>query len=168
MRRQPCGAVLFQDEFTDFSPWRSDHERGDDLAPFGMGKPDNTHLGDTRMLAQNIFNLIRLHRFTATADHLLDPPGDGKRPIVVQTAEIAGAEPPILKDLRCQVSTLPVAFHDMRAADEDFSRLSRRNRPVKANDHDITAKHRPPNRFYARAPDLGRRIKRGWWLIAAP
>ena len=118
--------MLLQHLLVDVGARGRDDDGGDEFAPFGLRDADDADLLDARMLAERGLHLVGLDRFAAGADHLLDPADDRKNAVVVEPADVAGAEPVVLEDLCGQVGPFPVAHHDVGAANENLAGLAGR------------------------------------------
>src|SRR5215216_349210 len=100
-----------------------EHDGGADLlAHLVVGDADDGGLGDRGVLVEDLFDLARVHVVAAADDHLLLAVDDEEVAVLVDLAHVAGAEPAILvEDLVRGVVPVPVALHDIVAADGDLA-----------------------------------------------
>ena len=93
-------------------------QRGDERLPVA----DDEDLPDERVRAQPVFEHGGSHVLAAGRDDdLLGAAGDAEEPVVVELADVAGAEPAVGHRLGGGVRVVPVAREHDRAADEDLA-----------------------------------------------
>src|SRR5262249_31331919 len=68
-------------------------DRAGDLAGGGVGNADDTDLGDGRVQREQVLDLPRADVLALADDDVLLPAGDAEEALVVDGAEVAGAEP---------------------------------------------------------------------------
>src|SRR3954469_22252611 len=76
------------------------HDGLDGLAPGRVGHADDGDLHDRRVLREHPLDLGRVHVLAAGDDHVLEPVLDEHEALVVDAAQVAGAEPAVRGDDR--------------------------------------------------------------------
>src|SRR5436190_10055718 len=100
------------------------------FARFGIGLTDHGDVGDTWVLEEERLDLGRRHAEALVLDHLFLPVGDGQVTSLVDVADVARVEPAVTERRRRGFRRIPVAEHDLGAADDDFTHLARPERTL--------------------------------------
>src|SRR5215210_978950 len=102
------------------------HHRGAHLlAELVVRHADHGRLLDRRVLVQHLLDLARVDVVAATDDQVLLAVDDEEVAVLVHLGHVARAEPALLRDgLLVRVVTVPVALHDVVAADHDLADLA--------------------------------------------
>src|SRR5271166_2450057 len=88
------------------------HGGTDLLAEFVMQDPDHGNLGDRRVLIQDLLDLARIDIEPAADDHVLLPVDNVEVAILVDSAEVTGAEPAAGNRRGRRLRLTPVPLHD--------------------------------------------------------
>jgi hypothetical protein len=96
-------------------------ERHRHLAPFGIGPAHHRAALDGWMAADQVLDLDREHRHPLDLEHLLTTAEEVEVAALVDEADVAGVEPPLLDVLGGLVRGVPVPLHQRRGADHDLA-----------------------------------------------
>src|SRR5262245_11888147 len=106
------------------------------------------------MPTQDALHFARGHLQSADVDLILDPTRDREIALLIDAADVAGAEPALPECSRLLVRPVPVAGREMRPADAHLSVLARRDLSiVRTEDADLH-----PARLLARDGATRRRL----------
>src|SRR3954447_16026392 len=109
---------------------RAHDESRDGLAPLGVWDPDDRRGADIRVRFDDILHFAGIDVEPARDHHVLLSISQVEEVLVVETADVAGVQPPVPQRLRGQLRLPPVTVHDERSAYADLPHLARRNRLV--------------------------------------
>src|SRR6266508_1815464 len=100
------------------------HDRLDLLAEHLVRDADDGGVDDIGMLEQGLLDLDAVHVLAAADDHVLRPVDEVEEPVLVETTDVAAAEPAVRGDrLGGRVGSVPVpAAHDRGSAQPDLAR----------------------------------------------
>ena len=106
-------------------------DRGADLlAPLVVGDADHRRFADLRVLVEHLLDLARVDVVAAADDQVLLAVDDVEVAVLVDAGHVAAVEPAAAHRLRGRVGALPVALHDVVAADHDLADLALGDRVV--------------------------------------
>src|SRR4051794_3046841 len=86
-----------------------------------MFDADDRSLCDRRMLVEHLLDLARIHVVATADDEVLLAVDDRVVAVRVPCCDVTGAEPAIGDRLGRRVGAVPVALHDVLAADSDLA-----------------------------------------------
>ena len=95
--------------------------RRDLLAEGGMRNGKHADLAHRGMLSQDGLYFERSDLLAAAIDQILDPTGDRQVAVVIESADIAGSEPPIDKRRGGRVRVIPVAIGHRGSPGDDLT-----------------------------------------------
>src|SRR6476469_6712903 len=101
-----------------------DDRRADLLAPLVVGDADDRRFADLRVLVEHLLDLARVDVVAAADDQVLLAVDDVEVALLVDAGHVAGVEPTAAHRLLGGVGALPVALHDVVAADHDLTDLA--------------------------------------------
>src|ERR1022692_2891465 len=129
---------------------RLDRDGGADLlAQLVMGDPDDSGLGDRRVLVQDLLDLARVDVVAAANDQLLLAVHDEEVAVLVHPGEVTRAEPAVRDRLGRRLGLPPVALHHVVPADRDLADLAGRAvGAVGAGQAHLEAGHRRTDRAW--------------------
>src|SRR5215210_3104728 len=81
-------------------------------------------------------NLARIDVGAAGNDQILGAVLEGEITVSVESADVAGMQPPAAQRLRARLRIAPIAGHDDVAAAEDFAELANRQHAILRVRHD--------------------------------
>ena len=88
-----------------------------------MRRTHDRDVGYPGQVSKHPFNLGRIHIFTSTDDHVLEPVDDEQTAIFVEVADIAGVKlSRIVEGGGCRFLILPVPRGDIGSPDHDLTR----------------------------------------------
>ena len=140
---------------------RPEHDDGDrPFAPLRVGKADDGAFGDVGELVDDALDLARGDVLAARDDHVLLAVGDEQEAVLVEIADVAGAEPVAEEALLGLLRIVPIAARDLRSAQADFAfGPGRQYVAVVVADLDLDMGERTPRR--AELVDLHARLHQG-------
>ena len=100
------------------------HGGTDLLAELVVRDTDHGSLGDRRVLIQDFLNLARIDVEPAADDHVLLPVDNVEVAILVDSAEVTGAEPAAGDRRSRRLRLTPVPLHDVVTGDHDLADLA--------------------------------------------
>src|SRR3954454_14535718 len=102
-----------------------EHDRGADLlAHLLVGHRDHGGLGHGGVLVEDLLDLARIDVVAAADDHVLLAVDDEEVAVLVDAGHVARVEPAVVQDLLRGVVAVPVALHQVVAADRDLADLA--------------------------------------------
>src|SRR3954464_12781826 len=102
-----------------------EHHRGADLLPHLLvGHRDHGGLGHGGVLVEDLLDLARVDVVAAADDHVLLAVDDEEVAVLVDAGHVARVEPAVAQDLLRGVVAVPVALHEVVAADRDLADLA--------------------------------------------
>ena len=118
---EPRPAMLHHVVFADRHPGLDHHEGGHGFTPFGVRQADDGDFRDRRMQQDHVLDLLRHDGAGARADHFFQPAHDGEEAVRIELADVAGMQPAVVQRGAGCGLILPVARHDIAAADQHFA-----------------------------------------------
>jgi hypothetical protein len=109
-----------------------DDDRHDLFAEPRVGDADHSRLGHRRVPVQHVLDLARIHVVAAADDELLLAADKEQEPVLVEVAEVTGAQPVTGEGASGRLGAIEVSLHHVRAAGDDLAHVLRagRQRPV--------------------------------------
>src|SRR4051812_33790552 len=101
------------------------HDCAHQLAPLGVGEPDDGDVADLRVVEQHVLELTRGDVLALADDDVLQPPGEPEMAVRPQHADVAGAEPALVVVRLLRRLLVGVAAAHDRAAHADLALLVR-------------------------------------------
>src|SRR3954454_12170800 len=105
------------------------------LPPSLVGHADDCGVGDRRMLEQDALDHPRIDVLPARDDYVLAPVLDEQIAVVVDAANVAGAQRSVAQRLGRLIRSPPVAAHQLRATRADLATVTGRDLVVGFVDH---------------------------------
>ena len=104
------------------------HEGLRGLAAIVILDADHRRLFDVRVIVEGFLDHAWINVIAGTNDEILDPVDNEEEAFVVHDRNIAGSEETVDKRVLRRLRLVPVAFHDLWAADADLTAFTLRNR----------------------------------------
>ena len=128
---QPLNTEIHQRLLIDAFPVFEDHVGGGQLAPIVVRNAEHGAFIDRRVAVESVFDLRRIDVFAARNDHVLGAVDQKQKPVFIDIANVAGADPAIRIDRRLGgFGVLVIADHHMHAAGHQFANLAGRKRII--------------------------------------
>src|SRR5262245_20523204 len=105
-------------------------DRADLLAEHAVRDPDHGGIHHRRVVVERALDLDAVHVLAAADHHVLGAVHDVDEALVVEAAEVAGAQPARDEGLGGRLGLAPVALHHVRSLDPDLADLAGRKRPA--------------------------------------